>query len=143
MFMFQYIMNLTQHKVKVMNIGLTKSAIILAESFVDFKRKAASQLCLSGWLEVQVYKAEDFEVSRELYICNEVSSLCCMEDVTNDMMSRGAGTVVTVESFPYIDFSSSVLVVKITKRAHSFSGRNVQVVHQGHDHVDNVNIHES
>ena len=53
---------LSQYKVKVMNIGLTKSAIILADSFVDFKRKAASQLCLSGWLEVRVYKAEDFEV---------------------------------------------------------------------------------
>ena len=60
--MFQYIMNLTQHKVKVMHIGLTKSAIVLAESFVDFKRKAVSQLCLSGWLEVRVYKAEDCEV---------------------------------------------------------------------------------
>ena len=118
-------MILTQHKVKVMNIGLTKSAIILAESFVDLKRKAASQLCLSGWLEVRVYKAEDFT------------------DVTRDMLSRGVGTVVTVESFPYIDFSDAVLVVKITKRAHSFSGRNVHVVHQGHDHVDNVNIHES
>ena len=66
-----------------------------------------------------------------------------MKDVTNDMVSHGSGTVVTVESFPFIDFSNSVLVVKITKRAHSFSGRNVQVVHQGHDHVDNVNIHES
>ena len=75
-------MNLTQHKVKVMNIGLTKSATILADSFVDFKRKAASQLYLSGWLEVKVYKAEDFE------------------DVTHDMVSHGAGTVVTVESFP-------------------------------------------
>ena len=118
-------MNLTQHKVKVMNIGLTKSAIILADSFVDLKRKAASQLYLSGWLEVKVYKAEDFE------------------DVTHDMVTHGAGTVVTVESFPFIDFSDSVLVVKIAKRAHSFSGRNVQVVHQGHDHVDFVNIHES
>ena len=57
---------LSQYKVKVMNIGLTKSAIILADSFVDFKRKAASQLCLSGWLEVRVYKAEDFEVSLQL-----------------------------------------------------------------------------
>ena len=51
-------MSLTQHKVKVMNIGLTKSAVILADSFVDFKRKAGSELCLSGWLEVRVYKAE-------------------------------------------------------------------------------------
>merc|ERR1712029_606720 len=66
------IMNLTQHKVKVMNIGLTKSATILADSFVDLKRKAASQLYLSGWLEVKVYKAEDFE------------------DVTHDMVSDGA-----------------------------------------------------
>ena len=51
-------MSLTQYKVKVMNIGLTKSAVILADSFVDFKRKAGSELCLSGWLEVRVYKAE-------------------------------------------------------------------------------------
>ena len=66
LFVLQDIMSITQHKVKVMNIGLTKSAIILADSFVDFKRKAASQLCLSGWLEVRVYKAEDFEVSLQL-----------------------------------------------------------------------------
>ena len=66
LFVLQDIMSITQHKVKVMNIGLTKSAIILADSFVDFKRKAASQLCLSGWLEVRVFKAEDFEVSLQL-----------------------------------------------------------------------------
>lgn len=51
-------MSPTQHKVKAMNIGLTKSAVILADNFVDFKRKAGSELCLSGWLEVRVYKAE-------------------------------------------------------------------------------------
>ena len=66
LFVLQDIMSINQQKVKVMNIGLTKSAIILADSFVDFKRKAASQLCLSGWLEVRVYKAEDFEVSLQL-----------------------------------------------------------------------------
>ena len=59
------------------------------------------------------------------------------------MVSKGVGTVVTVESFPFIDFSDSVLVVKIIKRAHSFSGRNVYVVNQGHGNVVNVNIHES
>ena len=51
-------MSPTQHKVKAMNIGLTKSAVILADNFVDFKRKVGSELCLSGWLEVRVYKAE-------------------------------------------------------------------------------------
>ena len=45
-----------------MNKGLTKSAIVMADSFVDFKRKAASSLALSGWMEVRVYKASDFEV---------------------------------------------------------------------------------
>ena len=61
-------MNLTQHKIKVMNIGLTKSAIILADSFVDFKRKAGSELCLSGWLEARVYKEEVSKQKRELFL---------------------------------------------------------------------------
>ena len=62
-------MSLTQYKVKVMNKGLTKSAIVMAESFVDFKRKAASSLALSGWMEVRVYKASDFEVkSRAIFV---------------------------------------------------------------------------
>ena len=52
-----------QFRVKVMNKGLNKSATILAETFVDFKRKAATALSMSGWLNVRVYKARDFEVS--------------------------------------------------------------------------------
>ena len=51
---------------------------------------------------------------------------------------------MTVETFPYIDFDNSVLVVTLAKRAHSIkNGRSVKVVHQGHDDLDNVNIHES
>ena len=60
------------------------------------------------------------------------------------MVSGGSGTSVTVETFPYIDFDNSVLVVTLAKRAHSIkNGRSVKVVHQGHDDLDNVNIHES
>ena len=55
-------MSLKQNKVKVMNSKLDKSAIVLAESFVDFKRRAASALCMSGWLNVRVVKARDFQV---------------------------------------------------------------------------------
>ena len=59
-------------------------------------------------------------------------------------MSEGSGTAVTVETFPYIDFDNSVLVVTLAKRAHTVKGgRSVKVVHQGHDDVENVNIHES
>ena len=133
---------MNQYKVKVMNLGLTKSATILADSFVDFKRKAASQLSVSGWLEVRVYKAEDFEVSSNLTSIL-LLTIQFNKDVTPALLSSGPGTLVTVESFSFIDFSNSVLIVKVTKSAHSFSGRNVHVVNQGHEHVDNVDIHES
>ena len=60
------------------------------------------------------------------------------------MVSEGSGTTVTVETFPYIDFGNSVLVVTLANRAHSIKGgRSVKVVHQGHEDVDSVNIHES
>ena len=36
-----------------------------------------------------------------------------MKDVTADLVFNGKGTVVTVESFPFIDFNDSVLV-KVT-----------------------------
>ena len=55
-------MSVKQNKVKVMSSKLDKSAIVLAESFVDFKRRAASALSMSGWLNVRVVKASDFEL---------------------------------------------------------------------------------
>ena len=129
-----------QFRVKVMNKGLNKSATILAETFVDFKRKAATALSMSGWLNVRVYKARDFEVSD--YFFDFQGYALIYQDVTSETVSND-GTVVSVESFPFIDFDNSVLVVNIASRAHSFKGRNVQVVHQGHDQIDSVDIHES
>ena len=131
-----------QFRVKVMNKGLNKSATILAETFVDFKRKAATALSMSGWLNVRVYKARDFEVSDYFLVRSEVKLCFYCQDVTSETVSKD-GTVVSVESFPFIDFDNSVLVVNIASRAHSFKGRNVQVVHQGHDQIDSVDIHES
>ena len=133
-------MCLKQFRVKVMNKGLNKSATILAETFVDFKRKAATALSMSGWLNVRVYKARDFEVSD--YFFDFQGYALIYQDVTSETVSND-GTVVSVESFPFIDFDNSVLVVNIASRAHSFKGRNVQVVHQGHDQIDSVDIHES
>merc|ERR1719414_1880105 len=79
-----------------MNRRLDKSATVLADSFVDFKRRASTALEMSGWLNVRVIKAKGFE------------------DVTADMVDNNAGTVVTVQSFPYIDFSNSILIVNLT-----------------------------
>ena len=62
-------MCLKQYKVKVMNKGLNKSAVVLADTFVDFKRKAATALSMSGWLNVRVYKGRDFEVSFMITVC--------------------------------------------------------------------------
>ena len=65
-----------------------------------------------------------------------------LQDVTDEMISTSSGTTVTVESFPFIDFDNSVLIVNLAKRAHSYAGRTVQVVHQGHETVDRVDMHE-
>ena len=59
--------------------------------FVDFKRKASSELELTGWLKVIVHKGKR------------------VEDITN---SDQGGVIVSVESFPYIDFENSILVVR-------------------------------
>ena len=63
--------------------------------------------------------------------------------MTSELIKSITGTAVTVESFPFIDFSRSVLVVSLAKRAHSFTGRSVHVVQQGHDTVDCIDLHES
>ena len=65
-------MCLKQYKVKVMNKGLNKSAVVLADTFVDFKRKAATALSMSGWLNVRVYKGRDFEVSFTIIVLGEL-----------------------------------------------------------------------
>ena len=50
------------HQVRVTNRKLSRSAIVPATTFVEFKRKIVTELCMSGWLSVKVYKAESFEV---------------------------------------------------------------------------------
>ena len=44
---------MSQNKIKVMNRRLDKSATVLADSFVDFKRRASTALEMSGWLNVR------------------------------------------------------------------------------------------
>jgi len=116
---------MSQNKIKVMNRRLDKSATVLADSFVDFKRRASTALEMSGWLNVRVIKAKGFE------------------DVTVDMVDNNAGTIVTVQSFQYIDFSNSILIVNLADKPYSYHGRNIQVVDQGHDNDDIIDIHES
>ena len=50
------------HQVRVTNRKLSRSAIVPATTFVEFKRKIVTELCMSGWFSVKVYKAESFEV---------------------------------------------------------------------------------
>ena len=57
------------HQVRVTNRKLSRSAIVPATTFVELKRKIVTELCMSGWLSVKVYKAESFEV-----ICSEKSN---------------------------------------------------------------------
>ena len=52
-----------EKKIKVINTGLDKSGVVVADTFVDFKRKAARELKMSGWLNVRVFKVKDFKVS--------------------------------------------------------------------------------
>ena len=54
------------HQVRVTNRKLSRSAIVPATTFVEFKRKLVTELCMSGWFSVKVYKAESFEV-RKIY----------------------------------------------------------------------------
>lgn len=51
------------HNVRVVNRKLSRSATIQSETFVELKRKIVTELKLSGWLSVKVYKAASFEVS--------------------------------------------------------------------------------
>ena len=52
-----------EKKIKVINTGLDKSGVVVADTFVDFKRKAARELKMSGWLNVRAFKVKDFKVS--------------------------------------------------------------------------------
>jgi len=114
------------HEVRVMNRKLSRSAIIPSETFVEFKRKLVTELCLSGWLSVKVYKADSFE------------------DVTEELLERDTGTNVTVETFPFIKFDTSVLVASRSERpCMAGSGRSVMVVHQGHDDLQEIDILKS
>ena len=49
---------MSQNKIKVMNRRLDKSATVLADSFVDFKRRAATALEMSGWLNVRLERSD-------------------------------------------------------------------------------------
>ena len=51
-----------ERKIKVINSNLTKTGIIMASDFVDFKRKAGIELKMSGWFNVRVFNVKDFEV---------------------------------------------------------------------------------
>ena len=51
----------TGYKALAINGNFTKTAIITADSFVDFKRKAASELGMSGWMKVVVHKGRSKE----------------------------------------------------------------------------------
>ena len=50
------------YQVRVTNRKLSRSAIVPATTFVELKRKLVTELCMSGWFSVKVYKAESFEV---------------------------------------------------------------------------------
>ena len=51
-----------KYNVRVVNRKLSRSAVIPSQTFVELKRKLVTELKLSGWLSVKVYKAESFEV---------------------------------------------------------------------------------
>ena len=65
-----------------------------------------------------------------------------LQNFLNNLISIFEGTNVTVETFPFINFDKSVLVVTRTERPNMEQGRNVMVVHQGHDDLDGVDILE-
>ena len=59
----------------VTNGNFTKSAVITANDFVDFKRKASSELELTGWLKVIVHKGKRVEGKKRLSLyCKEITS---------------------------------------------------------------------
>ena len=55
-------------------------------------------------------------------------------------MEQDVGTNVTVDTFPFINFDKSVLVVTRSERPNVAQGRTVMVVHQGHDDLDGIDI---
>ena len=64
--------------------------------------------------------------------------------MTEELLERDAGTNVTVDTFPFINFDTSVLVVSRSDRpCMAGSGRSVMVVHQGHDDLEGVDILQS
>ena len=52
---------------RVVNRKLSRTAIVPAATFADLKRKIVTELRMSGWFSVKVYKAENFEV-REMFL---------------------------------------------------------------------------
>ena len=55
-----------ERKIKVINSNLTKTGIVMANDFVDFKRKAGTELKMSGWLNVRVFNVKEFEVRKKV-----------------------------------------------------------------------------
>eukprot|EP00091_Calanus_sinicus_P017385 TRINITY_DN37589_c0_g1_i1.p1 TRINITY_DN37589_c0_g1~~TRINITY_DN37589_c0_g1_i1.p1 ORF type:complete len:120 (-),score=22.99 TRINITY_DN37589_c0_g1_i1:88-447(-) len=105
------------------NTSFTKSTIISADNFVDFKRKAASELEMTGWLKVVVHKGRS------------------AEDISR---SSFTGVNVSVESFPYIDFENSILVVSRAERPTQHRGGEGRVKvsgTRGDDGHTGINIH--
>merc|ERR1719203_76712 len=115
-------MNSKVHQVRVTNRKLSRSAIVPAETFVDLKRKLVTELRMSGWFSVKVYKAESFE------------------DITEQLLQRDIGTNVTINTFPYINFAKSILVVTRTEKPNIPLGRTVMVVHQGHGELEGIDL---
>ena len=53
------------HQVRVINRKLSRSAIVPATTFVELKRKLVTELRMSGWFSVKVYKADTFEARKK------------------------------------------------------------------------------
>ena len=62
------------------------------------------------------------------------------QEVTEELLEQDVGTNVTVDTFPFINFAKSVLVVTRSERPNVAQGRTVMVVHQGHDNLDGIDI---
>ena len=60
--------------------------------------------------------------------------------MTEELLEQDVGTNVSVDTFPFINFEKSVLVVSRSERPGVVEGRKVMVVHQGHDTLDGIDI---
>ena len=47
---------------------------------------------------------------------------------------------MTIDTFPYINFEKSILVVTRSERPNIAQGRTVTVVHQGHGQLEGIDL---